>query len=132
LGRFDERMWLFFSDMDFSRRVRASGRTVLVCSDVVVRHRGGGSVKELTLESQHRQEQADYVIYARKWFGGPGRLLTVIAVVLLSGVFPAMAALSRRDLGGARTSIKRPWHILRAADDVTASRATAGQDHPSG
>ncbi|MEY2424898.1 MAG: N-acetylglucosaminyl-diphospho-decaprenol L-rhamnosyltransferase, partial [Actinomycetota bacterium] len=43
IGGFDERFFLFAEDADLCRRVRASGKRVVVASEVEVHHAGGAS-----------------------------------------------------------------------------------------
>jgi len=46
-GLFDERLPLYFNDVDLSRRVRARGLDVVVRYDLTVLHHGGGSLNQL-------------------------------------------------------------------------------------
>lgn len=113
LGGFDERMWIFFSDVDFSRRLAASGRRLYVDWDVEIPHLGGGSVRSLDLDSLQRIVQTDYVAYSRSAFDRPGRALTTCAIWAFSGMGPALMALLRGDTGSARKCIDRARIVLR-------------------
>jgi N-acetylglucosaminyl-diphospho-decaprenol L-rhamnosyltransferase len=112
LGGFDERMWVFFSDMDFSRRLSLAGRELAVNWDVPVTHIGGGSVKALHLERLQTIMQRDYAAYSRAAFGPVGRALTVSAVLMFSGFVPALMALARREPSRARSCLKRSLSVL--------------------
>ena len=113
LGGFDERMWIFFSDVDLSRRLALTGRRLVVDWDVPVTHLGGGSVKALDLDRLQLILQRDYVAYGRIAFGRSGRWLTVGAVWAFSGIAPAAAALLRGEPLRARECLDRARSVLR-------------------
>ena len=113
LGGFDERMWVFFSDMDLSRRLERDGKRLLVDWDVCVAHSGGGSVKALDLGGLQSMLQRDYVAYSRAAFSRAGRTLTWGAVWGFSGVIPATMALAHGDRHTARECIHRARSVLR-------------------
>ncbi|MFZ0665137.1 MAG: glycosyltransferase [Acidimicrobiales bacterium] len=112
LGGFDERMWVFFSDMDFSRRLSLATRELLVDWDVAVTHIGGGSVRALDLDRLQIIMQRDYAAYSRVAFGPSGRAVTVLAVLMFSGFIPALMALAGRDPKRARACIGRCLDVL--------------------
>jgi N-acetylglucosaminyl-diphospho-decaprenol L-rhamnosyltransferase len=113
LGGFDQRMWIFFSDVDLSRRMALTGRRLAVDWDVPVTHLGGGSVKALDLDRLQLILQRDYVAYGRVAFGATGRWLTVCAVWAFSGIVPAVAALLRGEPRRARECLDRARSVLR-------------------
>jgi N-acetylglucosaminyl-diphospho-decaprenol L-rhamnosyltransferase len=113
VGGFDESMWLFFSDVDLSRRLALSGRNLVVDWDTSVTHIGGGSVNELGLDRLQLMVQADYVAYTRVAFGPAGQFFTRAAVWVFSGVIPALFALSRIDPTGARDCLRRARTVLK-------------------
>jgi N-acetylglucosaminyl-diphospho-decaprenol L-rhamnosyltransferase len=113
LGGFDRRMWIFFSDVDLSRRLALTGRRLVVDWDVHVTHLGGGSVKALDLDRLQLILQTDYVAYSRVAFGSTGRWLTVGAVWAFSGIVPAAAALARGEPRRARGCLDRARSVLR-------------------
>jgi N-acetylglucosaminyl-diphospho-decaprenol L-rhamnosyltransferase len=113
IGMFDETMWVFFSDVDYSRRLAQAGRRLLVAWTVPVTHLGSSSVRSLELDRLQLIVQKDYVAYSRSAFGEGGRLVTSAAVWLFSGLVPAAMALSRRDTDGARKCLDRARSVLR-------------------
>jgi N-acetylglucosaminyl-diphospho-decaprenol L-rhamnosyltransferase len=113
LGGFDQRMWIFFSDVDLSRRLALTGKRLMVDWDVPVTHLGGGSVKALDLDRLQLILQRDYIAYSRVAFGSTGRWLTVGAVWAFSGIVPAAAALTRGDPRKARECLNRARSVLR-------------------
>lgn len=113
LGRFDESMFLFFSDTDFCRRLAAAGKTLRVAWDVPVRHQGGGSVGALDPFHRRMLLQRDYLAYARVNYGWFGRAITVLAVVVLTGVLPAIGYLLRGSPRRARDHAATARRILR-------------------
>jgi len=113
LGGFDQRMWIFFSDVDLSRRLALTGRRLVVDWDLPVTHLGGGSVKALDLDQLQLILQRDFIAYSRVAFGWGGRWLTVGAVWAFSGVVPAAAALARGEPRRARECLSRARSVLR-------------------
>jgi N-acetylglucosaminyl-diphospho-decaprenol L-rhamnosyltransferase len=112
LGGFDERMWVFFSDADLSRRLALGGKRLVVDWDVEVTHLGGGSVKALDLEMLQTVVQRDYVAYSRVAFGIAGRWSTIAAIWAFSGIVPAIVAIGRGEPDKARDCIKRARNVL--------------------
>jgi N-acetylglucosaminyl-diphospho-decaprenol L-rhamnosyltransferase len=112
LGGFDQRMWIFFSDVDLSRRLALSGKRLVVDWGVAVTHLGGGSVKALDLDRLQLILQTDYVAYSRVAFGILGRWSTVGAVWAFSGIVPAAAALARGERHRARECLERARNVL--------------------
>jgi GT2 family glycosyltransferase len=113
LGRFNERMFVFFSDMDLTRRMAAAGLSLEVDWDVSVSHLGGGTVKTLDLDRLQLLVQRDYVAYGRVAYTPVGRFMTTLAVWVLSGWLPALRALSRGQPGAAGKCLNRAHAVLR-------------------
>jgi N-acetylglucosaminyl-diphospho-decaprenol L-rhamnosyltransferase len=113
LGGFDQKMWVFFSDVDLSRRLALAGRRLEVDWELPVTHLGGGSVKSLELDRLQLIVQSDYVAYSRAAYGRAGQWMTAGAVWAFSGILPAAMALWRRDLPAARACIDRARSVLR-------------------
>lgn len=114
LGGFDERMWVFFSDMDLSRRLAKAGRRLLVDWSVTVTHLGGSSARALELERLQTIVQRDYVAYSRVAFGSTGRALTKAATWAFSGIVPAIMAVCRGQPRAALRCIARARMVLRS------------------
>lgn len=74
LGGFDESFYVYFEDLDLSRRARAAGFPSYYLAEVRARHTGGGTsarIKSTRLFYSLRSR----MIYARKHFGRPGSAL---------------------------------------------------------
>lgn len=112
LGGFDERMWVFFSDMDFSRRLALAGREHYVDWNVPVTHMGGGTVRTLELDRLQTIMQTDYLAYSRVAFGRAGQIFTVASIWLFSGILPALVSLTRGNPEKARACIHRVRRVL--------------------
>jgi GT2 family glycosyltransferase len=54
-GLFDERLPLYFNDVDLSRRVHSAHLDVMACYDYEVVHHGGGSLNQLSREEQRER-----------------------------------------------------------------------------
>jgi N-acetylglucosaminyl-diphospho-decaprenol L-rhamnosyltransferase len=114
VGGMDERLFLFYNDVDFCRRLRARGWKLLYLPDPKVVHLGSASVN--TAPWKERQLWRDRYRYFRKWYGAVGtlgvrfacgsRLWTRVAAQVVKGRPRRIAPLWRegRELGRALTS----------------------------
>lgn len=112
-GGFDERMWLFFSDMDWALRMRRRGLLNAVAHDIHVVHEGGGSVSHLSQADLSLAFQRDYVRYAKKHYSAWGSLITRAGAVLLAGLLPGLAALVRGRPRETQACLKQAAEVLR-------------------
>jgi N-acetylglucosaminyl-diphospho-decaprenol L-rhamnosyltransferase len=78
LGPMDEKLWLFFNDVDWSMRLRTLGLKSWYLADARVRHRQGGSTRKYADfgAEWHRNRIAFY----RKHWGARGAFLTKAAL----------------------------------------------------
>jgi hypothetical protein len=116
VGPFDERFFLFYEDVDMSRRLSDAGWALGVCPDAVVIHEGHASVfRPELLEVTPLQGRRSRYLYFRKHEGRlvaelvteVGRLLVLIrlAKAIAGGVV-------RRD-PTRRVRIRRLWALAR-------------------
>lgn len=79
LGPMDERLWLFFNDVDWALRLRAAGFEIWYVDDATVMHHLGGSTRHYSDfgAEWHRNRVAFY----RKHFGFLGAFLAKTAVI---------------------------------------------------
>jgi GT2 family glycosyltransferase len=82
VGLMDENMLLYFSDVDWSKRIHEAGYSTLYVADVRAFHAVGASTRKLSAAVllYHR----DRVTYYRKYFGLRGVLICKIAMVDLA------------------------------------------------
>jgi len=113
VGGLDDSMFVFFSDMDMSRRLRARGLRTVVAWDVDVRHSGGGTVSKLDPWVRQEMFQRDYLAYAATSYGRGGRWVTRTGVLIFCGLGPACAALVRGDLAGCRRAATIVGRLIR-------------------
>ena len=113
-GAFDEDLFLFFGDTDLCLRVAQRGQRNAVRWDIAVAHRGGGSVAALDEPTKRSLVQSDYLRYLRKHRGRLTVLLTRVAILVLSGLLPAVARLVRGRPASA-------WAMLRAGVSAALS-----------
>ncbi|HYC78880.1 MAG TPA: glycosyltransferase family 2 protein, partial [Planctomycetota bacterium] len=108
LGPMDERLWLFFNDVDWSMRLDALGLKSWYLADAVVAHREGGSTRKFADfgAEWHRNRIALY----RKHWGLAGAALTkaVLCFVALRQCFRV-----KRDLGSWRAAAPHAAEIRR-------------------
>jgi GT2 family glycosyltransferase len=80
LGGFDERLALFYNDVDLCRRLEANGRRIRYLADAEVLHHRGASTKNFAkmLVVWHQNRLA----YYHKHYGGLGRLWLRVCVRL--------------------------------------------------
>lgn len=67
LGGFDEKFFMYFEDVDFCKRVTELGKEILLFSQSIVLHHGGGSVENAQTQKKLYYESQDY--YFKKHFG---------------------------------------------------------------
>jgi len=74
IGLLDERLWLFFNDVDLCKRIREAGRSIHFLPDVEVMHHYGASTAKFALFAV--EWHLNRVAYYRKHFGRPSVLVT--------------------------------------------------------
>ncbi len=100
LGCFDERLALWFNDVDLCKRIQLAGYRIRYLHDVEVKHAGGASIERMTPAERCERLYADTLSYVMKW--EPGAALRVRAAVV--------ANLGLRSLSlMARPRQVRPW-----------------------
>ncbi|MGH9125504.1 MAG: glycosyltransferase family 2 protein [Acidimicrobiales bacterium] len=124
VGPFDERFFLFFEDVDLSRRLRDAGWSLGVCPEAVVVHEGHASVfKPDLIAVTPLQGRRSRYLYLCKYEGraraeaitGVGRLLLVIraakaavGAVIADGPSTGQSGQARR-----RDRARRLWALAR-------------------
>ncbi len=115
VGLMDEKLWLFFNDVDWALRITRAGFQLWYLDDVAVVHHLGGSTRRYSDfgAEWHRNRIAFY----RKHWGFVGAFLTkcVLVYVAIRQCFRV-----RKDLGSWKASkphcgtiVKMAWGILR-------------------
>jgi GT2 family glycosyltransferase len=112
LGGFDERLWLFFNDVDFCRRLHALGAKIRYLARVEVLHHGGKST------SQYRDFTGEWIVnrlrYYRKHHGRVGAW--VVKAWLLMRALEERARVRRNTTGLDREAAMRDLHrVVRRA-----------------
>ncbi len=67
MGGFDEDFFLYFEDIDLCRRIKMSGKKILVSDDMSLKHSSGASAKNTTTQKKHYYEAQDH--YVKKYYG---------------------------------------------------------------
>jgi len=105
VGRLDERFFMFFSDVDWCRRVKEAGYEIWFVADVFVYHHQGSSVhrrRAAMLVTSHRSFRAYFRKYDRTFWQKTGTII-VSFILLISLLFRllsnAVAGVVRRTGG---------------------------------
>jgi hypothetical protein len=98
LGGFDERFFVYFEDLDLSRRVAESGSLVRFLAEARAFHAGGGTTRQV------RSRRLAYYLrgklrYAHKHLGTPGAFLVGAATLLVEPWTRSLGALLRLSPG---------------------------------
>jgi N-acetylglucosaminyl-diphospho-decaprenol L-rhamnosyltransferase len=88
VGLLDERLWLYFNDVDYCQRILAADYSIHFLSDAEVMHHQHASTRKFTYFVV--EWHANRVIYYRKYFGRGGAL-----VAKLAGLYVALRHLAR-------------------------------------
>jgi N-acetylglucosaminyl-diphospho-decaprenol L-rhamnosyltransferase len=118
LGGFDPSMFLFFADTDLCRRLARQGMPAHVLWDRDVVHVGGATVRRLDREAVRALVQRDYLAYLRRHHGAVASRLTEIAVILLTGLLPAVWHLLRLRPAAAWQQVRIAQRVLHATVPV--------------
>lgn len=131
LGGFDERFFVYFEEVDYCRRVAASGQKVYFWSEAQVAHVGGGTTSRakafrlyLSLRSR--------ITYAHKWFGWwDAAVVDLTTLVVEPAVRVAYAALtgdlaSVREVVSSARSIWK-WRLRRGLTCQLRQPSNAGE-----
>ncbi|HDL17731.1 MAG TPA: glycosyltransferase family 2 protein [Bacteroidetes bacterium] len=83
IGWLDERFVMFFSDVDFCRRIKQIGKKIYFYSKSTVVHRKGSSIYNRRTK-MIRQSHQDFIRYFLKWYRSPtGWLCTFFGIPFL-------------------------------------------------
>jgi GT2 family glycosyltransferase/glycosyltransferase involved in cell wall biosynthesis len=145
VGAFDERFFLFYEDVDLSRRLINAGWSLGECPDARVTHFSHGTVLRPSLaDSTMRHSRRSRHLYFAKWHGGlRAWAVTVLGSVLLlvrtarewvggrGGRDPDRGRRARQQLGLALSTLmgapqRRP-HILIATNMVPSPHSSSGE-----
>ena len=102
LGGFDERLWLFFNDVDLCRRIARTGRHIRYLAEAEVLHHGGVSTSKFP--DFVGEWNRNRLLYYRKHHGRAGSWM-VKAAVLLRGLEEAVRVVLRRPEGEIRPAL---------------------------
>jgi hypothetical protein len=123
VGGFDERFFVYFEDLDLSRRVRASGRRVRYVAGPRAFHAGGGTTRAIPAR------RLAYFLrgklrYARKHHGPATFAFAALTTLVLEPLARVLGALVRGRLGEARAAVG--GYALLLLGEPRASRAAVG------
>lgn len=108
VGGFDERYFLFFEELDLSRRLAARGLGVHLVASASAQHAVGRSRAAAPMAGRLHY-WTSCVRYLRKWHGNVGAA-TFCAVAVLSWIYETLAgALRPRDLVASLSALKIGW-----------------------
>lgn len=94
LGGFDERFFVYFEEVDFSRRARREGWRSVYFADAQAFHAGGGTSHQVKARRLFYSLRSR-LLYANKHFSKAGALTVFLATLLLEPVSRSALALAR-------------------------------------
>jgi len=125
IGGFDEQFYpIWFEDVDFCKRLREAGFTIMYVPEAVARHRGGHAAWKLTWTSRQFYWYRSMLAYARKHFSPSGRAALSLAIVIGFGVRSAARLLRTGNLEVAAIYSR----IVRLAALCAAGRQDSRRD----
>jgi N-acetylglucosaminyl-diphospho-decaprenol L-rhamnosyltransferase len=114
-GGFDERFYpVWFEDVDFCAKLKASGYRVCFVPDAVAIHTGGHSVGRLSVEIRQRYWYGSLLEYASKYYR-PISVRAICFAVVLGAGFRALPGLMSGSWGGRKKVLKGYCAVVRLA-----------------
>jgi len=111
IGLLDERLWLFFNDVDLCKRIRAAGRSIHFLPDVEVMHHYGASTAKFVLFAV--EWHLNRVAYYRKHFGRWSMLVTKpVAIYVALRQMWKFTVLRQAPKGTYRENMRFVWRGL--------------------
>lgn len=107
LGGFDERLWLFFNDVDLCRRISERGLKIRYLAEARILHHEGKSTSRF--HEMGREWHRNRLAYFRKTFGWRGTLLCR----LMSSLRGWEEARKLRRSGAPKEASDRVWQIVK-------------------
>jgi N-acetylglucosaminyl-diphospho-decaprenol L-rhamnosyltransferase len=108
LGGFDESFFVYFEDLDFSRRARAAGWRTFYLSTARAYHKGGGSSEQIK-STRLFYSLRSRLLYARKHFSRPAALAVTFCTLVLEPLVRLGACL----IGGSPTGVRETLNAYR-------------------
>ena len=122
IGGWDERYWIWYEDVDFSRRLLARG-PALYDPAAIFRHLGGASTGHWTKPEQHRRLYHGTLQYAHAHFGWGGR--GVVGAAAMAVALPRIMRYRRSDPSAA--DVYRS--VLRSGSALSRGRPVPSMMH---
>lgn len=104
LGGFDERFFVYFEEVDFSRRAHNAGWCSVYLADAKAFHAGGGTSNQVKARRLFYSLRSR-LLYAFKHFSVPAALTVLFATLLIEPLARSVLALVQRSLPG----FKETW-----------------------
>jgi len=104
VGGFDERYFVYFEDLDLSRKIAQRGLTAIYRADIRAYHEGGGSSKQI------RGRRLFYSVdsrlkYSWKHFGTMGAISVAALSLLVEPVIRILGVAARRDFASVKHTL---------------------------
>ena len=104
LGGFDERFFVYFEEVDFSRRAKDAGWKTVYLANIKAFHAGGGTSNQVKAKRLFYSLRSR-LLYAFKHFSKTGAISVLLATALLEPVSRSMLAIGRR----SGEALKETW-----------------------
>ncbi len=102
IGLLDERLFLFFEDIEWCARARDAGWSVMYNPEVSVLHSGGKSVSKMEVRAALEYRRSQMIFYKTRYGRGPNTQVLKLYLLLLSLVGIAANDIARLGKGPAR------------------------------
>ncbi len=105
LGGFDERFFVYFEDLDLSKRVVAAGWGVYYLADATAYHKGGGTSDQIRARRLF-YSQLSRIAYAHKHFSRSGAFSVIFVTFTLEPLLRLARAILKGSLSEAEETIR--------------------------
>lgn len=124
LGGFDESYFVYFEDLDLSRRLVDAGHRIRYLSEPAAYHRQGGTSDQIRARRLHYSLEGK-LLYASKHFSSAGAVAAWAGVLLIEPVTRTFFTLKRRSIAELLATWQGFAMLYRALPTILRSRRAA-------
>jgi GT2 family glycosyltransferase len=112
IGRFDERYFVYYEDVDLCTSARRAGARVVHFAGAAAWHQGGGTTNQVR-DRRLFYMMTSQALYAHKWFGRVAALTTLLSALVLHIPVRVVRAVLSSNHGEASSALRGGWLLLR-------------------